>query len=307
MKKLILSICLFLFIAMPVYGQQSIPSYQQGFATRSLSKRPNLWRGLVGCWKPSLGVTGLTLRDVSGHGNHGALTNMTMDDWVISGNPRLPSYSLDFDGSNDYVEMATSEMVNSTEPFTINYWVFVLAVNDNDGMYSLVSDKSTGFISFFSNHASYRPFSFGSSTWLQMHPSTDFRSEMANAWTNISIDFDGVDYSNITSFKLYRNGIEEAITASGGYAGHGNLTRLGRAGSTSTYLDGQLDLFRVWTGRNLTTAETLDVYQHPNAMFEFTDRGIWKVPDVAPPSTRNRVHLISQYFNNLVEQCYRYN
>ena len=73
------------------------------FARGSLSKRPNLWKGLVGCWKPSLGVTGInTLRDVSGFGNHGTMNgSMTIDDWVIGGNPRLPVYAIELDGSND--------------------------------------------------------------------------------------------------------------------------------------------------------------------------------------------------------------
>lgn len=36
---------------------------------------PGLWRGCVGAWAPCLGPTGLTLRDWSGFGNHGANTN----------------------------------------------------------------------------------------------------------------------------------------------------------------------------------------------------------------------------------------
>ena len=63
-----------------------IPSYAQGFARNAAeSENPGLWKGLVCKWAPSLGVTGLTLRDQSGHHNHGTLTGMDPAvDWVGS-------------------------------------------------------------------------------------------------------------------------------------------------------------------------------------------------------------------------------
>ena len=70
-------------------------SYSNGFAPRDGQPLyPELWRGCVGAWCPSLGPTGLTLRDWSGFGNHGTLTNMDPGtDWVLSGG----RYALDFD------------------------------------------------------------------------------------------------------------------------------------------------------------------------------------------------------------------
>ena len=78
------------------------PSYQAGYARNaSESENPNLWDGLVGAWMPSLGVTGETLRDVSGNGNHGTLTGMdAATDWVATSK----GLALDFDGSDDYVQ-----------------------------------------------------------------------------------------------------------------------------------------------------------------------------------------------------------
>ena len=61
------------------------PSYGVGFARNAAqSEYPELWRGLVGLWSPSLGPTGLTLYDWSGNKNRGALTNMDAStDWVV--------------------------------------------------------------------------------------------------------------------------------------------------------------------------------------------------------------------------------
>ncbi len=50
------------------------PSYKGGYArSASESIAPQQWRGLVAAYCASLGPTGLTPRDVSGHGHHGVL------------------------------------------------------------------------------------------------------------------------------------------------------------------------------------------------------------------------------------------
>lgn len=71
-------------------------SYANGFAPRDGQPLyPELWRGCVGAWAPCLGPTGLTLRDCSGFGNHGTLTNGPIF------RPTSGLQSLAFDGSND--------------------------------------------------------------------------------------------------------------------------------------------------------------------------------------------------------------
>ena len=67
----------------------------------SEARYPQLWRGRVFGVCPSVqGPTGLNLYDTTGRGRHGTLTNMDAPtDWVLS----QGLYSLDFDGTNDYV------------------------------------------------------------------------------------------------------------------------------------------------------------------------------------------------------------
>ena len=118
MKK-ILIIILFILIPLQVFGQSLLPSYKQGYARNaSVSKRPNLWKGLVFSQKYSLGVTGITTtRDISGFKNHGTMNgSMTLDDWVISGNPRLPGYALDFEGTDDFVEISSVPDISEKKP-----------------------------------------------------------------------------------------------------------------------------------------------------------------------------------------------
>lgn len=90
------------------------PSYKAGYAKNAdESENPHLWKGLVGAWMPSLGVTGDTLRDVSGNGNDGTLTNMdAASDWVATSK----GWALDFDGSGEHVncgDILNEEIDNS--------------------------------------------------------------------------------------------------------------------------------------------------------------------------------------------------
>lgn len=89
-------------------GDIIVPSYAGGFArNRAEAKYPELWRGLVGAWLPFLGLTGSTLRDISGYHNHGTLTNMDPPtDWIIS----EMGPALAFDGENDYVDCGDVEV-----------------------------------------------------------------------------------------------------------------------------------------------------------------------------------------------------
>jgi hypothetical protein len=86
---------------------------------RNELRYPGLWRGCVGAWNPGLGPTGLTLRDWSGFGRHGVLTNMSAaTNWISSGG----RYSLDFDGTNDYVDMGNVSALRPTQQITISAW-----------------------------------------------------------------------------------------------------------------------------------------------------------------------------------------
>jgi len=101
-----------------------VVSWQQGIARNRSECDPryqHLWDGLVGAWYPKLGPTGATLRDVSGHHNHGVLTNMDpATDWGLGED----GWVLDFDGGDDHVTLDTGTMQWLPTGFTvgIRYW-----------------------------------------------------------------------------------------------------------------------------------------------------------------------------------------
>jgi len=99
------------------------PNYATGYAKNaSESANPNLWDGLVGAWMPSLGVTGETLRDVSGNGNHGTLTNMdAATDWVATSK----GLALDFYPSSQSVTVPSDPKwsLHNAKNATISFYV----------------------------------------------------------------------------------------------------------------------------------------------------------------------------------------
>lgn len=277
---------------MPVYGA---PGYHQGFARNaSESKRPNLWKGLVFCGKPSLGVTGMTLRDVSGYNNHGTLTNMNVADWVISNNSKLPGYALDFDGIEDQITtLLTDSILSGNSPFAYSTWVkttdtvgvIIGGGKDSNNIFELFIDGD-GKAKFLRNIA-------GSNN------KTAGVSISDNIWHYIVGTYDGVN------IKFYKDGVFDTQTgSSASYTPDGSTVVIGARITGTIQYAGLMDDIRIYS-RALYDAEIQDMYQHPNAMFELAPRFEFRVPDVAP-STR-RIMMISQYINSLIEQCYFYN
>lgn len=78
---------------------------------------------IVGCWSPSVRGSGLLLPDLSGRGNHGTLTNMAGDDWVGASVRGVGGKVLDFDGSNDWIDIGTNQLLRfEATSWTIGLW-----------------------------------------------------------------------------------------------------------------------------------------------------------------------------------------
>jgi hypothetical protein len=222
---------------------------------RTELRYPGLWRGCVGAWNPGLGPTGLTLRDWSGYGNHGTLTNMDAGtDWVVSGG----RYALEHDGSNDLILCGNSPSVSTSVPFTISGWV---------NCYSLISPQypklctfrseqgSTPFEVTLSDQSAYRGVSIGSAgvSWGQFRNSIAF---VTNAWTHIGVTYSGASGTLSTSFVIYVNGLGVPANVSGLFSGLGNTTTIGgpSSGGSSNVLLGSWDDLRLY-GRVLSPQE----------------------------------------------------
>lgn len=115
-------------------------SYRTGWARNAgESQYPELWKSLIGAWCPALGSSGLKLMDLSGRGNDGTLTSMDPNtDWMVDQHGQ----QLDFDGTDDSVELGTPESLKPTTQITIAAWVVLKATPNSSGM--RVISKSNG-------------------------------------------------------------------------------------------------------------------------------------------------------------------
>ena len=120
---------------------------------------PELWRGCVVAWSPGLGPTGLALRDWSGLGNHGTLTNMVAgDDWVTS----QGRYALDFNGGGDRVSVTSSAFAHGAGDFAYSIWMYPRQIGSNNRLFSFTDDQlnidlgifGSGSISYYNGSVS---------------------------------------------------------------------------------------------------------------------------------------------------------
>jgi hypothetical protein len=107
--------------------------------------------GLVGYWKLDETTGGATATDSSGYGNDGTPNGASGGNNKPQPSTDVPdtnfadARSLDFDGTDDYVEMSDSATLDSSYPSTISFWVYVQ-------QYGAAVDGSV--LSKFSNGAS---------------------------------------------------------------------------------------------------------------------------------------------------------
>jgi len=162
---------------------------------RALSK---LRDGLVGAWCPSVsGWGGNVLRDLSGQGNHGTLTNMDpATDWVVSGGKQ----AIDIDSTNDWIDIPDIAFASQ---FTFSAWVNSSSYSATKIIFGEDSGNSSGGpkIGFDSNVFFIRIISSSSAT---------IPGPATNTWTHFAItrDNDGkVDLfvSGNLPTRLYSN------------------------------------------------------------------------------------------------------
>ena len=111
-----------------------------------INRYASLRQGLVGAWCPSLGASGYRLIDRSGYGNHGTLTNMDPGtDWVPSGG----KLALDFDNTDDRVDIAVLSAINSGE-VSFSFWYYPFSVTGLNTIFNNWSATvvSVGFYCF---------------------------------------------------------------------------------------------------------------------------------------------------------------
>jgi len=271
----------------------SIPTWGSGFARGAYeSEAPEFWNRLVGAWVPSLGPTGSSLKNIARdfRGADGTLTNMDpATDWIIGEH----GYHLDFDGSNDWVDLGQKGFIDNQKNWSIAglvkldvtntdqaiIWKGPSAFNQN-GSFSIFFDDTEGA----SGNTNVFNFIFRvESKFVRAVTATNFVS--ADVWYLVV----GVAKFGVAS-KIYVNGKDETSFTTETNTDALNILAENEAlGSNSDgddrFLNGQLGFVMLFE-RDLTAIEAKNLYSDPFAWLRLKPRSQRVlVPVVVPPAT----------------------
>jgi hypothetical protein len=223
------------------------PSYHNGFAPRDGEPLyPNLWKGVVGAWSPSLGPTGTRLIDHGPYKNHGTLTNMdAATDWVVSGG----KYALDFDGSNDIVNCGNPALYAGLSSLSLACWISDRAVSGQRRYMSKWS--GSGFI--LMHEASAITFYLTTGGTLRTLSTGVLISA---GWQHLVATWDG------SSMRVYLNGLQigSTVSATGVFGNSTNALWFSGGQNTFQQLNGLGADYGVWN-RALSANEVRSLYQ----------------------------------------------
>jgi hypothetical protein len=187
---------------------------------------------------------------------------MANNDWVVNGGRG----ALDFDGSNDYVDLGNILSFERTQPFTISAWVRV-ASSANFGMIAskMLALGSTGRGYLFAYETS-RAISFmlrSAASGNRLFVQTSAAALPLNTWTNVAVTYAG--NSAPSGVALYVEGLPRATTTiennlTGTILNSQALNIAARTASNDGYINGQLDDIRIFRTA-LTAADVRQLWQ----------------------------------------------
>ncbi|WP_144896351.1 LamG domain-containing protein [Lutibacter sp. Hel_I_33_5] len=146
--------------------------------------------------------------------------------------------TLDFDGTNDYIDLGASGIALSTT-FTLEAWIYSSQVNGS--WHGFIGNQSSGGANrapgmwVYQNNRIH--FGFGNGTTWQSG-NTPSNSFIENQWNHVAMTYEG------TNLRVYINGV--LVTTRTGTTGT-PVDPLRWIGRVDNYFDGKIDEVRVWT------------------------------------------------------------
>ena len=196
--------------------------------------------------------SGATATNSTG-GTDGTLQNTPT--WVASP-VEFAGNALNFDGTDDVVNIADHNSLDITTAITIEAWVFA---TKNSGIQNVVSKSSQ---SVNNGYIFPRTDNGWSSVITYLHIGGTWRTLSAtypslNAWHHLAVTYDG---SNII---LYIDGVLSASQArTGAITANGNVLALGNQPGFSEYFGGSLDELRIWNIARTQMQIQSQMYNH---------------------------------------------
>ena len=224
----------------------------------------------------------------AGSTDAGAIVVYDSGSWRTFANEAgLPSitntYSVDFDGTNDYMDFGTNTFINSSSAFSVSAWfdvdnitttyptICTLKTNLTKGFVISLSSLQAGYngVWFGSSHNELRGFSTGNSTLATL---------ISSGWHHLVLTYDGVDPLVSSSFTVYVDGVNYAIGSSA--VGLGNYASVNYVGKGAYQFEGLIDEFAFFN-TELSSSDVTSIYNSgtPTDLTSYSPVGWWRMGD----------------------------
>jgi hypothetical protein len=209
--------------------------------------------------------TGTLWTDLSGNNNNGTLVNTPTFNSANGG-------SIVFDGTNEYVLGSSNYSINSTQPFTMEFWANLSTYTPiYPCLFQIKTNTTHSFIVMVTQASGYNGITFGStSSWVTLRNNGNQLS--TNIWYNIVITYNGNGSTTSNNYKMYINTIEQTLVGSSGYVNLSQINNIGTIENGSRGTDnwnGRIPIVKLYN-RTLSSTEVLQNYNDIKGRFETT-------------------------------------
>src|SRR3989338_7022784 len=270
-------ICLIGLIAVPASAEAGI-------------KPPPSNLGLVGYWSMD-DCRSTKATDFSGSGNTGSLTNFALStstsNWV-TGNAAKRGCALNFDGTNDYVQLPTNSAYPAVGDVTVSACVKFISYTSGN-RYILDTRSNSGDsngVAIYRTDTSTLHWNIQTGTY-PADPTTDKAATITmnnDAWFHI------VAVRSGTTYRIYANGVQSGTDSTGTGNTFSLLDGGGKIGSRAAAefpFPGSLDDVRIYN-RALSPTEVTALYNSGSAKIQTVSQGLvgsWQFSEGAGTST----------------------
>ena len=203
---------------------------------------------------------GNTVYDLSGSGNTGTLTNGPTYSSLNSG-------SIVFDGTNDFINLPNTNLLTfGTNPFTIDFWIYITSGTNIRTILSNYSDYNTDYSTYFYlGIFNYAVLSMVNKILLLGSGGNFINNTFGadintNQWTHIAFTRDG------NSLICYKNGLQVSSTSSSNNFSGSRSTKIGGGVASISTLSGSLPSTKIYN-RALSAQEILQNYNATKKRF----------------------------------------
>ena len=220
---------------------------------------------------------------------------------IITSSSFTNTYSLNFDGSDDYIDCGDITALDNVTSATWSIWA---NSSITSSYHYLMSCYSAGFKQYLFKQSTNKIdiFLSDSSGTLRLMNTSNF-TFTAGVWFHIAMVYDETEVSDADKLKVYIDGVLQTNTVSGFaltslYTSKGNSTEIGKAGgfTTNEFL-GNLDEIAIFTTAK-TQSDITDIFNlgnptdltslNPIAWYRMGDNSLYKDPQWLIPNNENK-------------------